>query len=143
MRKPQTPTYLYPLPMLAFWRFLVRLPSCPWGLCCTRECATGRVYEKIRLREQCGYDKMIDSLRLGPSIHPFSLLSPLPRPTFAFLRPSLIPEIGTCQIRGCAKCLWSCGSPTSCAGGPPPNRQAFCTQSDTGGRTVQAHPRET
>ena len=72
--------------------------------------------------------EMIDSLRLGPSIHPFSLPSPLPRPTFAFSRPSLIPQIGTRSIRGCAKCLWSCGRPTSCAGRPPANRQAFCTQ---------------
>ena len=36
---------------------------------------------------------MIDSLRLGPSIHPFLLPSPLPRPTSRFSSPSLIPQI--------------------------------------------------
>ena len=57
MRKPQTPPYLYSLPMLAFWCFLVRLPSLPRGLCCTRECAADKVHGKTRLQEQCRYDR--------------------------------------------------------------------------------------
>ena len=75
--------------------------------------------------------KIIDSLRLGPSIHPFPLPSPLPRPTCRFSRPSLIPQIATHCNRGCTKSLWSCRKPTSCAGGPLANRQAICTQRAT------------
>ena len=67
----------------------------------------------------------MDSLQLGPSIHP-----PSPCPTLSLAQPPpsrglLSYLIATRRIRGCAKCLWSCGRATSCAGGPPANRQAL------------------
>ena len=108
--------------------FLSACPACRWVYVAQENALQGESMRRFDFRNIADTTEMIDSLRLGPSIHPFPLPSPLPRPTSHFSRPSLIPQIATRHNRGCAKCLWSCGRPTSYAGGPPANRQAFCTQ---------------
>ena len=74
--------------------------------------------------------EIMDSLQLGPSIHPFSLPYPLPRPTSAFSRPSLIPHrraphSGLCKV---PVVVWKanklCGRTSGQSTSPFPQRAA-------------------
>ena len=108
--------------------FLSACPACRWVYAAQENAPQGESMRRFDFGNIADTTKIMDSLQLRPSIHPFSLPSPLPCPTSALSKPSLIPQIATCHIWGYAKCLWLCGRPTSCAGGPPANRQIFCTQ---------------
>ena len=100
-------------------------PHYPWG---QENAPQGEFMRRFDFPNNANTIKMIDSLWLGPSVHPFPLPSPLPPPTSCFSRTSLIPQITMCYNQSCAKSMWSCGRPISYVGGPPANREAIYTQ---------------
>ena len=66
--------------------------ACYWVYVAQENALQGESMRRFHLRSIADTTEIMDSLQLGPSIHPFSLRYPLPCPTSAFSRPSLIPH---------------------------------------------------
>ena len=101
-----------------------------WVYVAQENALQGESMRRFHLRNIADTTEIMDSLQLGPSIHPFSLPYPLPCPTSAFSRPSLIPHCyaphsGLCKV---LVVVWKankmCGQTSGQSTSPSPQRAA-------------------